>query len=310
MHFANMSESWLEFGLFNLFIVILLLIDLGLFQKKSHVIKMREAVIMSVVWIGVALLFNVFILVAHGPTKAIEYFTGYIVEKSLSVDNLFVFLTIFSFFKVAKEYQQKVLFWGIVMAMVLRGFFIFAGVGLIEKFSWLIYVFGAFLIYTGIKIYVSKDSKENPGDSPFVKFISKTLPFTHNYDGPYFTTVEHGKRKLTRLFLVFIVLNFVDVIFAFDSIPAIFAITLDPYIIYTSNIFAILGLRALYFVLAGAVDSFYYIHHALALILIFVGGKMLAEHWVHITPVVSLAIIAGILTVAILASVARNRKTR
>lgn len=309
MHFSNMSGSWLEFGLFNAFIIFLLLLDLGIFHKKSHTIKMKEALIMSVVWISIALLFNVYVFFAHGGQKGLEFFTGYVIEKSLSVDNLFVFLTVFSFFAVPSAFQQKVLFWGIVMAMVLRGFFIFAGIGLIEKFDWLIYVFGAFLIYTGVKIYTHRNEQKNPGEGWFVKAIEKILPFSKKYHEDKFTVRENGKFLFTRLFLVFIVINFVDVVFAFDSIPAIFAITLDPFIVYTSNIFAILGLRALYFVLAGAAAIFYYINHALAVILVFVGLKMIVAKWVHIHPGISLLFIALVLTVAIVASVQKNKKS-
>jgi tellurite resistance protein TerC len=308
MNFSQMSESWLEFGIFNVLIVILLLLDLGIFHKRSHIIKMKEALFMSCVWIGLSLLFNVYVFIAHGGQKGLEFFTGYIIEKSLSVDNLFVFLTIFSFFAVPPAFQQKVLFWGILMAMILRGFFIFAGIGLIEKFHWLIYVFGAFLIYTGIKIYATKDMEKNPGEGWFVRAVEKLLPFSKKYNEDKFTVHEKGKLLFTRLFLVFIVINFVDVVFAFDSIPAIFAITLDPYIVYTSNIFAILGLRALYFVLAGAAASFYYINHALAVILCFVGLKMIAAKWVHVNPAISLVFIALVLTIAIIASVQRNKK--
>lgn len=309
MNFTHMSESWLEFWLFNAFIIVLLLLDLGVFQKKSHVVKMKEALIMSGVWISLALLFNVYIIAAHGGQKGLEFFTGYIIEKSLSVDNLFVFLTIFTFFAVPAAYQQKVLFWGIVMAMVLRGLFIFAGISLIERFHWLIYVFGGFLIYTGIKIYAHKHKEDVPGEGFFLKLLQKLLPFSKQYDKDKFTTIENGKRVFTKLTLVFLVINFVDVIFAFDSIPAIFAITLDPFIVYTSNIFAILGLRALYFVLAEAAAVFYYINHALAVILIFVGTKMLLADIYHIHPVVSLIFIAMVLTAAIYASVVRNKKT-
>jgi tellurite resistance protein TerC len=305
-----MSESWLEFWLFNVLIIFLLLLDLGIFQKKNHVIKMKEAVVMSGVWITLSLLFNVYVLYAHGGQKAMEFLTGYVIEKSLSVDNLFVFLTIFSFFKVAGAFQQKVLFWGIIIAMVLRGFFIFAGISLIERFSWLIYFFGAFLIYTGIKIYVQRDKENNPGDSGFVKILEKTLPLSQNYNGGSFFIKENNKKLFSRLFLVFIVINVVDVIFAFDSIPAIFAITLDPFIVYTSNIFAILGLRALYFVLAEAAASFYYINHALAVILTFVGLKMLTGNVVHLHPAVSLIFIAFVLTAAIVASVIKNKKEK
>ena len=308
MTFIHMSESWLEFWLFNVFIIILLLLDLGLFQKKSHEIKMKEALIMSSIWISIALLFNVYVFYAHGSTKAMEFFTGFIIEKSLSVDNLFVFLTIFSFFAVPKAFQQKVLFWGIIIAMILRGIFIFAGISLIERFSWLIYIFGAFLVYTGIKIYAHKNKVKVPGESMFILFIQKVLPFSKNYDNDKFTTKENGKSLFTKLFLVFIVINFVDVIFAFDSIPAIFSITLDPFIVYSSNIFAILGLRALYFVLAGAADSFHYINHALAVILVFVGGKMLLADVIKIDSFISLLFIALVLTIAILASVGRNKR--
>jgi tellurite resistance protein TerC len=308
MNFSQMSESWIEFGLFNVLIIFLLLLDLGIFHKKSHVIKMKEALLMSCVWIGLSLLFNVYVIFAHGGQKGLEFFTGYVIEKSLSVDNLFVFLTIFSYFAVPAAYQQKVLFWGIVMAMILRGFFIFAGIGLIEKFNWLIYVFGAFLIYTGIKIYTQRNKEKNPGEGWFVRFVEKLLPFSKNYHNDWFTVREKGRFMFTRLFLVFIVINFVDVVFAFDSIPAIFAITLDPFIVYTSNIFAILGLRALYFVLAGAASMFYYINHALAVILCFVGIKMIVAKWIHINPVVSLVFIALVLTVAIIASANKNKK--
>lgn len=308
MNFSHMSESWLEFWLFNAFVIFLLLLDLGIFQKKSHVIKMKEALIMSSIWISIALLFNVYIIYAHGSQKGLEFFTGYVIEKSLSVDNLFVFLTIFTFFAVPAAYQQKVLFWGIVLSMVLRGFFIFAGISLIERFHWLIYVFGGFLIYTGIKIYAHKNKESVPGEGFFLKVLQKIVPFSKNYDKDKFTTTENGKKVFTRLALVFLVINFVDVVFAFDSIPAIFAITLDPFIVYTSNIFAILGLRALYFVLAEAAAVFYYINHALAVILIFVGTKMLLADVYHIHPAVSLIFIALVLTAAIYASVVRNKK--
>lgn len=308
MQFTHMSESWLEFGLFNALIIVLLLVDLGLFHRKSHVIKMPEAVKMSILWISLALLFNIYVLIAHGGQKGLEFFTGYIIEKSLSVDNLFVFLTIFSFFAVPAAFQQKVLFWGILIAMILRGFFIFAGISLIEKFDWLIYVFGAFLIYTGIKIYTHKDAVNNPADGWFVKFMQKVLPLSKKFNGDSFLIKEKGKTLFTRLFLVFLVLNVVDVIFAFDSIPAIFAITLDPFIVYTSNIFAILGLRALYFVLAGAAAMFYYINHALAVILCFVGLKMIVAKWIHIHPAISLVFIALVLTTAIVASIRKNKR--
>ncbi|HRU39190.1 MAG TPA: TerC family protein [Candidatus Goldiibacteriota bacterium] len=308
MHFTHMTESWLEFALFNAMIVVFLLIDLGLFHKKSHIIKMKEALIMSAVWISAALLFNVYVLFAHGSSKALEFLTGYVIEKSLSVDNLFVFLSIFGFFAVPREYQQKVLFWGIVVAMILRGIFIFAGISLIERFHFLIYLFGAFLIYTGIKIFATRNAEKNPGKSWFVKLVHRALPFSEGFDADRFTTREKGKPVFTRLFLVFIVINIVDVIFAFDSIPAIFAITLDPFIVYTSNIFAILGLRALYFVLAGAAASFYYINHALSVILCYVGLKMIVSGFYKIDALVSLAFIAGVLASAIAASVVRNRK--
>jgi len=310
MNFTHMSESWLEFWLFNAFVIALLLLDLGVFQKKSHIIKMKEALIMSGIWISIALLFNVYVFYAHGGQKALEFFTGYIVEKSLSVDNLFVFLTIFSFFAVPAAFQQKVLFLGIVIAMILRGIFIFAGISLIEKFSWLIYVFGVFLIYTGIRIYIQKNKEKKPGQGEFIKFLEKILPLSKNYDGSRFTTKENGKSLFTRLFLVFIVINFVDVLFAFDSIPAIFGITLDPFIVYSSNIFAVLGLRALYFVLAEAAATFYYVNHALAFILVFVGGKMLASNIYKIGSGFSLLFIAIVLTAAILASVGRNKKLK
>ncbi len=293
---------------FNLFVLLMLALDLGVFHRNPHEIKFKEAATWSIIWIGLALLFNYGIYHYFGKVRAIEFLTGYIVEKSLSVDNIFVFILIFSAFHVEEKYQHRVLFWGILGALIMRAIFIFAGVALINKFHWIIYVFGAFLIYTGYKIARDKGTKINIDNNPLLNFVRKIIPFTTGYrDGKFFTR-ESGRLFATPLFLVLILIEFTDLIFAVDSIPAILAITTDPFIVYTSNVFAILGLRSLYFALAGSLKYFTYLHYGLAAILMFVGLKMLISDVYKFNPFASLGVITTILIISIVASIISQRK--
>jgi len=297
-----MSHSIYEWIGFNVFVLLMLALDLGVFHRKAHSVKFKEALIWSGVWITISLLFAVLINNVYGSVKAVEFLTAYVVEKSLSIDNIFVFVLIFSAFQVPDKYQHKVLFWGVLGALVMRAIFIFAGVTLIERFHWLIYVFGAFLVYTGIKIAVEKGTKIDIENSSILKWTRKFLPVTPTmHDGKFFVKIE-GKKFATPLFLVLVMVEFSDLIFAVDSIPAILAISKDFFIVYTSNVFAILGLRSLYFALAGSMKYFKYLHYGLALILSFVGLKMLASEYIKIEPMISLAIIGFFLLMSMLAS--------
>lgn len=287
---------------FNLFVLLMLALDLGVFHRKAHEVGFKEALTWSVIWIAMALIFNAGIWYYLGEVKAIEFLTGYIVEKSLSVDNIFVFILVFSAFAVPSIYQHKVLFWGIIGALIMRAIFIFAGVTLIEKFHWIIYVFGAFLIFTGYKIARDKGTKIDVQNNSLLKFVRRIMPVTDSYREGKFVVKENGRRYATPLLLVLILIEFTDLIFAVDSIPAILAITTDPFIVYTSNVFAILGLRSLYFALAGSLKYFTYLHYGLALILVFVGIKMLISDLYKFDPFVSLGIIALILSGSIIAS--------
>lgn len=265
---------------FLVFVIALIFIDLGLFNKKSHTISLKEAALMSAFWIGIALAFNVFVFVTRGPRAGTEYFTGWLLEKSLSVDNLFVFLVLFGFFGVEGRYQRRVLSWGIIGALIMRGIMIFLGTALINQFHFIIYIFGVFLVYTGWKIMREKEKDEEGPDierNPAVRLVRKFVPMSPDYDGEHFFTKINGKRLATPLLLVLVMIETTDLAFAVDSIPAVMAITTDPFIVFTSNIMAILGLRALYFLLAGVLDKFHYLKPALGIILIFVGLKMLLE---------------------------------
>lgn len=293
---------------FNVFVLIMLALDLGVFHRHSHEVKFKEAMIWSVVWIGLALIFNAGIWHYFGETKAIEFLTGYIVEKSLSIDNIFVFVLIFSAFQVPAAYQHRVLFWGVFGALIMRAIFIFAGVSLIAKFHWIIYVFGVFLIITGIKIARDKGTKINVENNVLLNLLRRVMPVTSEYSKSSFLVKVSGKLHATPLLLVLILIEATDLIFAVDSIPAILAITSDPFIVYTSNVFAILGLRSLYFALAGSLKYFTYLHYGLALILIFVGIKMLITDFYNINPFVSLAIIGSILAMSIAASFIWKKK--
>lgn len=287
---------------FNVFVLCMLAIDLGIFHRKAHAVSIREAIIWTVVWITLALAFNGILWAWLGWTPALQFFTGYLIEKSLSVDNIFVFILIFSYFNVPSKYQHRVLFWGILGALVMRALFIFTGIALLEKFHWMIYVFGAFLVITGIKMAFHEDKEVHPEKNPLLLLCRRFLRVTPEYKEGRFFIRRDSKLWVTPLFLVLVFVESTDVIFALDSIPAILAITHDPFIVYTSNVFAILGLRALYFALAGIMQLFHYIHYALSAILSFVGVKMLIVDLYHIPIFVSLGVIAFCLIVSIIAS--------
>ncbi len=288
---------------FIAFVILLLAIDLGIFHRKSHEVKIKEALIWSAVWILLALIFNYGVYVFLGKEKALEFLTGYLIEKSLSVDNLFVFIMLFTFFNVQPKYQHKVLFWGIIGALIMRAIFIFAGVALISKFHWVIYIFGAFLVFTGIKMLFHKDDEIAPDKNPLVRLFKMLFPVSERMHGGNFFVKINSKTFVTPLFIVLLVVEFTDLIFAVDSIPAILAISNDAFIIFTSNVFAILGLRALYFALAGITKYFHYLKYGLSAILVFVGVKMVIVGFYKIPIVYSLLTILGILLISVLASV-------
>lgn len=290
------------------FVLVMLALDLGVFHRKSHEVKIKEALIWSAVWISLALLFNYGIYVFMGKEKAIEFLTGYVIEKSLSVDNLFVFIMLFTYFNVEAKYQHKILFWGILGALVMRAIFIFAGVALISKFHWIIYVFGAVLIYTGFKMLFHKDEKIEPDKNPLVRLFKKFFPVTEEAQGGKFFVKLDGKTFATPLFVVLLIVEFTDLIFAVDSIPAILAITNDTFIIFTSNVFAILGLRALYFALSGITKYFHYLKYGLSAILVFVGIKMTIVDFYKVPILYSLLVICSILVVSVLLSIAFPKK--
>ncbi|WP_299821166.1 TerC family protein [uncultured Pontibacter sp.] len=288
--------------IFNVFVLLLLGLDLFVFHKKEHVVKIKEALLTSLFWIVLALGFNVLIYFWKGQEPALEFFTGYLIEKSLSVDNLFVFILIFNYFKVPPKYQHNLLFWGVLGALVLRAIFILVGVALIAKFHFIIYILGAFLVYTGIKMAFTKDQDIDPENNPLVNWVSKHMRVTKTAVGGKFFVKQNGKLFATPLFLVLIMIESTDVVFAADSIPAILAISKDPFIVYTSNVFALLGLRALYFALAGIMQLFHYLHYGLSLILAFIGVKLLISDIYHLDMRIALLVVGGILTVSVIAS--------
>jgi tellurite resistance protein TerC len=302
-----MEETiWMWVG-FNLFVLAMLALDLGIFHRKAHVVSLKEAAVWSIVWITLALVFNSGIYFWSGPEPALKFFTGYLIEKSLSVDNIFVFVLIFSAFSVPAAFQHRVLFWGILGALLMRGTLILAGSVLLNEFHWIIYVFGAFLILTGIKMAFQRHAEQHPEDNPLVRLVRRLLPMTNGYEGDRFFVRRAGKWLATPLLLVLLSVEFTDLIFAVDSIPAIFAVTQDPFIVYTSNVFAILGLRSLYFVLAGVVDKFYYLKLGLSAILMFVGMKMVLADVYKIPVAISLLVIAVVLAITVVASLLRTR---
>lgn len=293
---------------FIVVVLVMLALDLFVFQRRAHVIAVREALAWSAMWIGLSLIFNLVIYLVLGHDKALPFLAGYLTEKSLSVDNLFVFFLIFSYFGVPSIYQHKVLFWGIIGALVMRGIFIALGLTIIEHFSWSIYLFGAFLIFTGSRLATGREMKFRPEGNPLVRLARRVIPFTTELrDGKFFVK-ENGRRLATLLFFVLLVIETTDIIFAVDSVPAILAISTDPFIVYSSNIFAILGLRALYFALAGVIERLYYLNYGLAAILIFLGIKMVIGDFVELPTAIALGVIAGVLTIAVLASVFRMRR--
>jgi len=295
---------------FNVFVLGMLALDLGIFHRKAHAVSIKEASIWSAIWILLALVFNLGIYFLWGQEKALEFLTGYVIEKSLSVDNLFVFLMIFQYFATPAVYQHRILFWGIVGALVMRAIFIATGAALLENFHWMIYVFGAFLIVTGIKMLLQGDEKLEPNKNPVVRLFQRWIPMVNEYQGQHFFVRKAGKIHATLLMLVLVVVETTDVIFAVDSIPAIFAITRDPFIVYTSNVFAILGLRALYFMLAGVMEMFVYLKVGLSFVLCFVGAKMLLVDFYKIPIGVSLGVVGGILVLSVIASLLVQRKPK
>jgi tellurite resistance protein TerC len=320
-----MGSIWLWVG-FNLFVLALLALDLGVFHRKAHAVSVREATIWSVVWISLSMLFNLGIyffwhdLAPASPYSngdaALAFFTGYLIEKSLSVDNIFVFVLIFSYFSVPNTYQHRVLFWGILGALVMRAALILVGAALIKEFHWIIWIFGVFLIFTGIRMAFHKDEELHPEDNPLVKGLKRFMPVTQEYRGASFFVREAGKLMATPLLLVLLIVESTDLVFAVDSIPAIFAVTEDPFIVYTSNVFAILGLRSLYFLLAGVMHTFHYLKLGLSAVLTFVGVKMLLPDLSElvtgvsykIPTLLSLGVVAAILAVAVAASLLRARR--
>lgn len=297
------SSTWLWIG-FSVFILLMLSLDLGLLNRKAHTIKYREAAIWSAIWVTLASMFAGLVFYYQGSTRGLEFVTGYLIELSLSVDNLFVFLLIFSYFKVPSKYQHRVLFWGVMGALVMRLTMIFVGAALINRFHWIIYIFGAFLVYTGIKMFRQEELDIKPDENPIVRLITRYMPITHHYEEQRFFTRVNGKLTGTLLLLVLVIVEVTDLVFAVDSIPAIFAITTNTFIVYTSNVFAILGLRSMYFLLAGVVEKFQYLKMGLAIVLTFIGLKMLVlAVGLHIPIWISLVFVAVVLLSSVAASI-------
>ena len=296
---------------FNVFVIGLLALDLLVFHRKSHVVKIKEALLWSGFWILLSLGFNAVIYFWKGSGPALEFLTAYLIEKSLSVDNLFVFILIFNFFKVPAAFQHKILFWGVLGALFFRAIFILVGVALLAKFHFIIYILGGFLIFTGIKMATSSGDEDiDPEANPVVKFISRYMPVTHKHYGPKFFVKIDKTLFATPLFLVLVMVETTDIVFAADSIPAILAISKDPFIVYTSNVFALLGLRALYFALAGIMQLFHYLHYGLSLILIFIGVKLVLSDVYHINMIFALLVVAFILTTSVILSLVFPKKDK
>lgn len=293
--------TWLYF---NLLVFALLGLDLFVLNRRDHIIGIREALGWSAFWIAVSLTFNYFVYVWRGEGPAVEFLTAYLLEKSLSVDNLFVFILLFNYFRVPPQYQHKVLFWGIIGALILRATFILVGVTLINKFAWTTYILGAFLVYTGVQLFRAGGEPEiHPEGNFLVRWVSRHLPVTRDFEGGKFFVRKEKLRFATPLFIVLLMVETTDVVFAADSIPAVLAVSRDPFIVYSSNVFALLGLRALYFALAGIIHLFHYLHYGLAMILIFIGGKMIATYWnIHLNDVTSLLVVGGLLLISMVAS--------
>jgi len=301
---VTMLIPWILFGLL---IILMFILDLLIFNRNDREISIREAIGWTFLWIGVALLFNLYIYFARGFEDALTFLTAYLVEKSLSVDNLFVFLLIFQYFKSPPSSMRKVLFWGVLSALILRALFIGLGIVLISQFHWILYLFGAFLIFTGIKLWFEKDKEIHPEDNPVLRLFRHFFPVTENYVGSKFIVWRNGAYVATPLVVVLLAIETTDIIFAVDSIPAVLAITFDPFLVFTSNIFAILGLRSLYFVLSHMMSIFHYLHYGLALILVFIGGKMLMMDVVQIPIGLALGFVFLVLVITVFLSVIRNK---
>jgi tellurite resistance protein TerC len=291
---------------FLLFVLLMLAIDLGVFHRNAHEVSLKEAASWSAVWVALALLFNTGIYLWFGAERGLEFTTGYVLEKALSVDNIFVFVVIFSAFAIPKQLQHRVLFWGVLGALLLRAVFILLGGAVLQRFHWMFYVFGAVLLITGVKLLLQRETPSHPEKNPILRALARVLPVTSQLHGEHFTVVQQGRRHATPLLLALVAVEVTDLVFAVDSIPAIFAVTTDPFIVFTSNIFAILGLRSMYFLLAGVIDRFVYLKVGLALVLLFVGSKMLLMDLYKIPILVSLAVIVMLLTVSVLASLLRT----
>jgi tellurite resistance protein TerC len=297
--------------IFNAGILLLLVLDLGVLNRRAHEVSVREAAAWSVFWVTLSIGFNLWILEAHGGEKALQFFTGYIIEQSMSVDNIFIFILVFRAFGVERRYQHRVLFWGILGALILRGTMIGLGTALIRKFEWTLYVLAAFLVVAAIRMLLRKEAEPHPENSRLIRWTQKIFPVSQNFHGQKLWIREAGKRMATPLLLVLLVVEATDFIFALDSIPAVFGVSRDPFIVYSSNICAILGLRAFYFLLAGFLPAFRYLDEGLSVVLLFVGVKMLAAHWIQIPTALALGIIAGILAISILTSIiAMKREQR
>ena len=295
------TNIWFWVG-FIAFVLAMLALDLGVFNRTPHVVRPKEAATWTSVWVGLALLFAAGLAYFVSPQTALTFLTGYLIEESLSIDNIFVIVLIFQYFAVPAQYQHRVLFWGILGALVMRGLFIGLGAALLARFEWIIYIFGALLVITGIRMAVKQDEEFNGEQNPVVKFVRRFMPVTAEYHGKHFFTMQDGRRYATPLLLVLVLVEATDLIFAIDSIPAIFGITRDPFIVFTSNIFAVMGLRSLFFLLAHVVTKFHLLKYGLAVILTFVGVKMMIEHWVHIPILLSLAVVLGVLLLSVVAS--------
>jgi tellurite resistance protein TerC len=296
---------WVIFGIA---IVIALVLDLGVFHRKAHTVQLKEALIESAAWISIALLFNLWLYFSRGPLAGVEFFTAYLVEKSLSVDNIFVFLLIFQAFKIPPKSQHRVLYFGIAGALVLRAVFVLAGITLLQAFHPIMYLFGAILLFTGLKMLFPRKGALRPENNWMVRIVRQVIPVVHDYEGQQFLVRESGRWKATPLFLALVAVEAMDIIFAVDSVPAVLAITRDTFIVYSSNVFAILGLRALYFALADILPRFRFLHQGLAAVIIFVGTKMIASEHFPISAVTSLIVIAIVLGVTITASLVFPRR--
>ncbi len=304
-----MLHEILPWVAFNIFVITMLALDLGFFHRRAHGIKIKEALLWSGICIALAILFNIGIYFLDGKDLALKFLTGYLIEESLSVDNLFVFLLIFSYFRVPSQYQHKILFWGIVGALIMRAFFILTGIALIHKFYWITYLLGAFLIWSGIRLAKEEEREVHPEKNPVLRLFRRFMPVEDKYENGEFFVKKDKYYIATQLFIVLLAVETTDIIFAMDSIPAILSITTDPFIVYTSNVFAIMGLRSLYFVLAGVMQLFHYLNYGLSVILVFVGAKMLISGFYDMPIGIALGFVATTLIISVVCSIVWPRKT-